>query len=484
MKSRILAAVIVFLAITACRGTFQLGLESSTPTLGASPSLTSPAAQATATPLPAGPTPQPTALTPTPILPTPLPQQTTATAYSGGSIVMAAGTTAGVVQGSLQPGQVTTYTIQAGQSQPLILIVNSPNKDVTLGLFGSNGSVLLSPSNKWTNWQGVLPRTDLYTIWVTGGAAAESYTLTVKAAQVVNFASGATSITLNGSTAKGYVFSYALNCSANQTMTASLNVPSSTAYLDIFGIASGPLLSSASKANTWTGILPQTQAYVIEVIPAAGQVVNYSLTVTVTSTAGNVQMASGATAAVVQGSLQPGQAVTYTLQAGQSQPMILIAKSPNSDVSLGVFEANGNVLLDPAKKWTKWQGLLPQSELYTIRLFGGATTENYSLTIKVPQLVYFSSGTNSITLSGTTVNGYVVSYAFNCSASQTLAASLNVPASVAYLDVFGLSSGTLLSSVNKATAWSGSLPKSEAYVVEVVPANGNVVGYSLTVSVH
>lgn len=64
-------------------------------------------------------------------------------------------------------------------------------------------------------------------------------------------------------------------------MTASLNVPSSTAYIDIFGLATGTLLGFSAKANTWTGVLPQTQEYVIEVVPNNGQVVNYSLTVSV-----------------------------------------------------------------------------------------------------------------------------------------------------------------------------------------------------------
>jgi hypothetical protein len=141
--------------------------------------------------------------------------------------------------------------------------------------------MLLNPANKWTRWQGLLPQTEQYKIQVIGGATAENYTLTAKVPQVVNFAQGTSAITLNGTTANGYVFSYALNSSANQTMTVALNVPSSTAYLDIFGLASGSILSSAARVSTWTGVLPQTQDYVIEVVPNNGQVVNYSLTVSV-----------------------------------------------------------------------------------------------------------------------------------------------------------------------------------------------------------
>jgi hypothetical protein len=163
----------------------------------------------------------------------------------------------------------------------MILIMESPHADVTLGVLEPNGTKLLDPANKWTRWQWLLPKTEVYTIQVIGGPTVENFTLTAKVAKLVSFASGATSITLSGSTINGYVVSYGFGCKAGQTMTVSLNVPSTTAYLDVFGIATGPLLSPLAKANSWTGVLPQTQMYVIEVIPNNGQVVNYSLTVTV-----------------------------------------------------------------------------------------------------------------------------------------------------------------------------------------------------------
>ncbi|MGD0610395.1 MAG: hypothetical protein ABSB41_02690 [Anaerolineales bacterium] len=268
MKSRISTAILVLLVITACNGMFEIGLEH-TPS---SPTSVVPFVTPTLI-LPS--------LTPTPIPPSPTPQTTTTIAPTVMNIVLAPRTTAAVEQGIVQHGQVVTYTLDAGQSQSVILILYSPNNDVTLGVFEPNGNKLLDPANQWTRWEGLMPKTELVTIQVIGGAMTEDYTLTAKVAQLVNFATGATSITLNGKTVNGYVFSYALYCSAGQTMTASLNVPSSIAYIDIFGLASGILLSSSSKANTWTGVLPQTQNYVIEVIPNNGLVVNYSLKVSV-----------------------------------------------------------------------------------------------------------------------------------------------------------------------------------------------------------
>ncbi len=260
MKLFIYLAALFLLVITACKGTFDIGLEHS------SSSIKTPSVAPQATP--------------TFVLPTPTPLPTAAPATPE-NIIMPPGATAVVEQGTIQPGQTVLYTLQAGQSQPMILMMTSQNDDVTLGVFEPNGNRLLDPSDKVTHWRGLLPRTELYTIQLTGGATAEEYTLTVKVAQRVNHAPGAASITLNGTTVNGYVFSYALSGLANQTLTVTLNLPSSSAYIDIFGVAGGSLLSSTTKANTWTGVLPQTQDYVIEVIPNNGQVVDYSLTITV-----------------------------------------------------------------------------------------------------------------------------------------------------------------------------------------------------------
>ena len=207
-------------------------------------------------------------------------------------------------------------------------------------------------------------------------------------------------------------------------------------------------------------------------------------TFTATIPAINIVFSPGTTAAVEQGTLQPNQVQSYTLSAGQNQPMILILEPANGGAYLGVTEPDGNKLLDPAKKWTDWQWLLPKTELYTIQVFGGATAENYTLTAKVAERVTFPAGGSSLTLSGSTLNGFVFSYALTCLANQTMTASLNVPASTAYLDVVGLATGTLLSSSSKVITWTGTLPATQDYIIEVIPNNGQVVNYSLTVSVH
>jgi hypothetical protein len=225
------------------------------------------------------PTPPPPQNTPTTQPPTLTPQPTATTAQAPLNVVFAAGTTAAVQQGTLQPGQSQSYTVSASENQPMILLLESSKNGLYLGVTEADGTVLLDPAQKWSSWQWLLPKTEVYTIQVFAGAGTADYTLTIKVARVVNFASGTSTATLTGTTVSGYVVSYALYCNAGQTLVAGLDVPSSTAYLDIFGLATGPLLSSSAKANSWTGVLPNDQDYVIEVIPANGQAVGYSLTV-------------------------------------------------------------------------------------------------------------------------------------------------------------------------------------------------------------
>lgn len=263
------------------------------------PNPTIPAGLAAATSIPPSPTPQvlletwtsipippsPTIEVPTETLtsipPSPIPQPTNTTIPPSGNIVFAPWTTAATLQGTVQPGQVVTYTAQAGIAQPMILILESPGREDTLGVIQPSGDTLLDPAKKWSYWQWQLPETGLYTIQVIGGATANNYTLTVKIAQLVYFPPGAHSITLPGNTYLGLAHSYAFRCSAGQIMTAGLNVPNTKAFLDVFGLKTGSLLSYTKLKTSWTGTLPDTQTYVVEVIPRGGYLVSYSLTVTI-----------------------------------------------------------------------------------------------------------------------------------------------------------------------------------------------------------
>ncbi len=200
----------------------------------------------------------------------------------------------------------------------------------------------------------------------------------------------------------------------------------------------------------------------------------------------NLLFASGTTAIVQTGRLGPGQIQSYTINVGASQPMILILNSTVGDDYLAVYDASGAVVLDPAKKWSRWQWLLPPTvQLYTIHVIGGASTEDFNLTVKVPARIKFASGSTSTTVTGATVKGYVISYTVTGSADQTLTANLSVPGGSAVMDIFGLATGdSLLGASANSTTFSGKLASTQDYIIEIFPTHGDVIDYSLTVDLH
>ena len=445
------------------------------------------------------PTPQPSptplmvqTVLATPVLPTP--SLDPAATPSSNTFTLITGTTAGVIQGTVLPGQVLAYTLGAGQAEPLTLIMTSPNNDVTLGVFEANNNILLDPARKLRGWNTVLPASEQYTIEVIGGATSESFSLSIKLPVVVSFAAGATSTSLNGTTVNGYLFSYALNCAAGQNMTAALAQPPSTATIDIYGISSGTLVDPSAGYTSWSGVLPQTQDYIIEVVPTNSHVINFNLTVSCTGTPGNAYSPSGnpstggqlyflpgETMSVVQGTIQPGKVVTYSVQANQYQPLMLVLGSPNGDAVLGVIDPLGNRLLDPANQYTYWQWQLPLTGLYTIQVVGGIESESFTLTTKVGKLYTYPASGSSLKIYATTVRGLIKSYAFRLSTGISMTVRLNVDPSIAHLDIFGVQTGSILNSSDKATTWTGTIPSTQEYVIEVIPG-GTMSAYTLTIS--
>ncbi len=177
----------------------------------------------------------------------------------------------------------------------------------------------------------------------------------------------------------------------------------------------------------------------------------------------SIVFANGATAAVETGTIQPGQTQSYTINAGAAQPMILLLRSASSGAYLAVYEADGSVLLDPARKWNSWQWSLPKTEQYTIKVIGnGTAAEDFTLTVKVAARINFEAGATSATVTGSTVGGYVISYAVSAAAGQTLTANLTVPAGSAAMDIFGVATGdSLLGISEKSTTFTGALPATQ-----------------------
>jgi hypothetical protein len=203
------------------------------------------------------------------------------TAVPGARITFAPGATQAFVNGSLAAGQAQDYLININGGQTMILTLSTPSafgaKVSVLGTTGPNPNVI-NANPEGSYWLGTLPVTQDYIIRVQAGAAPSTFSLNVVVPQRISFAPGAISASTPGTTSARRTVTYLLKANAQQTMTVTLLAPPSSSAITIYGLTDGqPLVRYVSGAMTWTGQLPATQDYVIEVVPATDATVNYIL---------------------------------------------------------------------------------------------------------------------------------------------------------------------------------------------------------------
>lgn len=197
-----------------------------------------------------------------------------------------------------------------------------------------------------------------------------------------------------------------------------------------------------------------------------------------------INFLSGATTAEVSAPIGAGQTQFYVLKALQSQPMIAMVFSLNNDVTLSVKTQGGTSLLNASAKQTTWQGILPQTEDYYIGIYGGASAENFTLSLEIPARIKFAVGKDSAIVSGQTTAGYNVSYVVFASQGQKMSVDLNGVGNNGALTIYGFSDGQpYLRSVAEQTSFSMTLPSSQDYIIKVVPRAGMVINYTLVVKI-
>lgn len=195
-------------------------------------------------------------------------------------IVFLNGATTGVVSAPISAGQVQNYVLQAFQAQPMLVAVDSVDQDVTLSIKTQGGTSMLNAAARQTTWQGTLPQTEDYYLTVHAGATTENFTLTVTIPSRIKFAEGAISAKTSGKTVGGYNVTYTVFAIKDQKMTVDLTNFSGDAALTIYGFTDGqPYLRSVAERTSFTFKLPSTQDYIIEVVPRAGSVVNYLMSI-------------------------------------------------------------------------------------------------------------------------------------------------------------------------------------------------------------
>jgi hypothetical protein len=116
----------------------------------------------------------------------------------------------------------------------------------------------------------------------------------------VEFATGSTSKSVDGELDTGQIKSYILRANGGQNMRVEIWSPNGDVYLAIYGLEGQMLVESTQKATVWSGRLPTSQDYVVDVIASDGRT---SFTVTFVIDA--LTTTPGATVTVAPAELDP-----------------------------------------------------------------------------------------------------------------------------------------------------------------------------------
>ena len=190
------------------------------------------------------------------------------------------GATDAVVSGHLAAGGSARYILAASVGQIMRVSLSPDQGQAALAIWGADGTVLISDHAGSTYWAGSLPRTQDYHVDILAAAGvAVDYTLEVVIPERIRFAAGAISASLKGTLAAGGKHSYVLGAAGGQTMRVKLTYPRGEALLVIWGADGEVLISDHAGAQQWSGPLPRTQDYYVDVKSSGSATVQYSLSV-------------------------------------------------------------------------------------------------------------------------------------------------------------------------------------------------------------
>ncbi len=194
-----------------------------------------------------------------------------------------AGATSDIVTGRVGAGQLASYLVGAAADQPMLLSLDTVDRDATLSVSGvDDGAVLLDASKGRASWGAMLTVTQDFLVQVHGGARSEGFSLSVSTPARITFAPGGTSSVRSGSTPGWRAVDYVLRADAGQRLILDLTAPEGKAILGVYGFEDGqPYLRSLAEQTSFEMTLPATEDYIIQVVPKAGTIVRYRLEVRV-----------------------------------------------------------------------------------------------------------------------------------------------------------------------------------------------------------
>lgn len=192
------------------------------------------------------------------------------------------------VAGNLDIGQTRSYVLRVLEGQTMMARVTSPSENVLLRIYGlATGQVLLENSMGagQSSWQGRIPSTQDYVIQVINRSdSSTNFTLGIIIPEniVIPFQPGSISTSLSYPIRAHETHTFVWRVAAGQTMNLKLTPDDKSVLLAFYGYDDGqPYLRIEASQTSWTGKVPTTQDYIIQVVSMVDTNINFTLDVSV-----------------------------------------------------------------------------------------------------------------------------------------------------------------------------------------------------------
>ena len=250
---------------------------------------------------------------------------------------------------------------------------------------------------------------------------------------------------------------------------------------------------TATSVSLPTAVPTETTATLTTAVPAA----------TVTATAVSppptsntvqptrIQFASGAISSSQTGTIQPFVPQEYLLYALAGQMMHISLNSSTGKVNFalqGVTDGQPYKRVENEERF--WNGNLPSSQDYLIRVITADPAETYTLDVTIdplptaPQRIQFAPGAISASVSGTIEANTTDPYILSAQAGQTMHVFLTATNGQANFDLVGKSDGVPYKrAIYLPASWEGFLPMTQDYLINVSAPANTADSYALSVTI-
>ena len=162
------------------------------------------------------------------------------------------------------------------------------------------------------------------------------------------------------------------------------------------------------------------------------------------SGATRIVFAAGGTSAGLNGSIPPHGTLQYVVGAGANQVMMVTVVSPDGVVTISIIGVKtGQVMIPASAGSSSWQGRLPASQDYLIRLINNSSSSaNYGLSVVIAANIYFKPGAVSTTFNGSLVAHQTNTYIARAFSGQTMTVKITSPSNDVLLTIYGYTDGS------------------------------------------